>query len=451
MSKKIKNFIKLENNFNKRRKMNDKFERGEIYADNLGIFSVLPEPIILNIFSFLDFDVKYVRLTCKLFYRLGCQWWKQTLPSTHFLPYYVNIRKGKTYVPHTLILPYNILYLESLLNYIKELNLKGLEIKNCENYSSSVIKSILINSPPTLTHISIPTIYYENIKYLPPKLETLTSAQLHLFTIQTILNLPKNINISEKNTFESVINYAIRNDYQNLFLELLKKGADINKPDISNTTPLVNSIHRKRFEMTKTLLENGASVKIHCEIHSNIINCAILTKSIMLMDLLIQYGANIKEDNSAFLKSAIFIKDEDMIDYLVKKGVYIPPNVFHMILHSSIGNKYHHLLSLLENGANPNFIENNLSSLYIACMSGDPDIVSLLLLNNADVNVGDVMNKETPLHISVKKKFFTISFLLLLNRADVYLKNIYGKTPLDIAVSNANPPFIILLKAYLTK
>ena len=69
--------------------------------------------------------------------------------------------------------------------------------------------------------------------------------------------------------------------------------------------------------------------------------------------------------------------------------------------------------------------------LHFAVRGKNVADVGLLLKNNADANIQDIQ-RITPLHISLDHGFSNISQLLIDSGCNRKLKNVKGKTPLDL-------------------
>ena len=81
------------------------------------------------------------------------------------------------------------------------------------------------------------------------------------------------------------------------------------------------------------------------------------------------------------------------------------------------------------------------ATLHTAAISGDFDIVQLLLANGADVNVKTVGGSypgQTPLHATAYAGHIEIAELLLAYGADVYATDRYGYTPLRRTVDQGH-------------
>merc|ERR1711964_936094 len=116
--------------------------------------------------------------------------------------------------------------------------------------------------------------------------------------------------------------------------------------------------------------------------------------------------------------------------------------------------------------------EKNHTPLAVALKNGNPEIILLLIQNNADQNNSlikiikngnielmkyiltntyqtkpEIVNQknkqwETPLMVALKNNNFTISRMLVRFGADVNLKSVNGQTPIEFALQNGNDELV---------
>ena len=79
--------------------------------------------------------------------------------------------------------------------------------------------------------------------------------------------------------------------------------------------------------------------------------------------------------------------------------------------------------------------EAGYSALHYAARSGNVDICSYLLQNQADVNVTNV-GGDTPLHRAAYIGHMELCLLLLQYKADIIAANMDGHSPLHRAAAN---------------
>ena len=147
-----------------------------------------------------------------------------------------------------------------------------------------------------------------------------------------------------------------------------------------------------------------------------------------------------------------------------------------LLIISKKGDKEKLLELLSSNQININFQnENGWSALHYSCDEGNLKIVDILIKSKIDLNL-KTNEKKTPLHIAVLRGYFDISKLLIENGANintrdneknlpvhicasqghdellnfileknstgVKVKNLYGKTPLDLAIKESTKEII---------
>jgi len=77
------------------------------------------------------------------------------------------------------------------------------------------------------------------------------------------------------------------------------------------------------------------------------------------------------------------------------------------------------------------------TSLDFAAIAGQAEVVELLIEKGADVNAKEDMHGWTPLHRAASEGHKDVAVLLIENGAKVSAKDNEGKTPLDVAKSEA--------------
>ena len=75
-----------------------------------------------------------------------------------------------------------------------------------------------------------------------------------------------------------------------------------------------------------------------------------------------------------------------------------------------------------------------ITPIYQAAFFGKTEVVQLLLLNGANVNIKDTRKGWTPLHCAIAEGHSKIIELLVDNGADLNANNKIGRTPLDFAL-----------------
>jgi ankyrin repeat protein len=272
---------------------------------------------------------------------------------------------------------------------------------------------------------------------------TLIWLSLYLLSTMTLAGCGE-FNISDAGMFDDV------NDLQ----ARVAQGEDINFQDMYGDTPLINSVFFGNLENVQYLLENGANVQLkNYDGNNSILVWPILDKDDdeAILKLLLQYGANINEKDSANetpLHIAILFGRNKHVSMLVDNGVDVnvkgvngmTPVAY--VMESKVSeNSISMLQKLIDGGADLNIkdIENQESPLDDAVYYGKPEFVRILLENGADPNIRDRFG-ETPIFEVCKLKLDTgtqIIDLLLDYGADINARDLEGDR-VDVLTDCAN-------------
>jgi ankyrin repeat protein len=168
---------------------------------------------------------------------------------------------------------------------------------------------------------------------------------------------------------------------------LIMIGADLDRPDEFGQTPLIHSVSRKQYWLTKLLIFSGANVEFKDK--------ATITSP---------------------LGVAIYQGDIELIKFL------------------------------LEHKADPNRIATGVLPLRIALKNKRIDIAKLLLEYGADPNKRDTVGMTPLLYESRWGNVNTVDFLIS-NKADVNVASNNNETPVYYAVANGKKDILISLLA----
>jgi ankyrin repeat protein len=278
-------------------------------------------------------------------------------------------------------------------------------------------------------------------------------------------------------------------DVPNLTLLLLKHGAEVDRRDHANMTPLHLAAKWAQLGVARILLEHGADANARGKYGSTPL-CMLLPQNrfkdeedvLDLVLLLLKYGAEVNSQNTSTtipLHLAIRWNLWEPVGILLGHGA--DPNAadidgktsLHVVLDNRIEDVPKHTLLLLKHGAEVDRRDkHNQTPLHVAlerdhfasaqillehgadanakrndgmiplCMllqqhrSDDKDkvlnLAVLLLKHGAEVNNRDTYNL-TPLHMAIRWGLFKLVGIFLEHCADANAKNNDGKTPLHIA------------------
>ncbi|KAK9118097.1 hypothetical protein Scep_016190 [Stephania cephalantha] len=139
---------------------------------------------------------------------------------------------------------------------------------------------------------------------------------------------------------------------------------------------------------------------------------------------------------------------EDITLFLIELDgvdINIPDKFGNTPLFEAIKNGHDRVASLLTKHGASLDIDDGGNCLCLAVAKGDSDFLKRLLSNGVDPNSRDY-DHRTPLHVAAAEGLYLMAKLLLEAGASVFLKDRWGRTPLDEARSSGNNKLIELLE-----
>ena len=228
---------------------------------------------------------------------------------------------------------------------------------------------------------------------------------------QTPLHILSESVINDKDDVYHVLDHA---------LLLLKHGAEVNRQDKDKETPLHLAIRWDWLELAGILLEYGADANAENDQGKTPLHILSQSES--------QHESNVLDQALLLLRHGAEVDKRD--------------NANQTPLHLTVRKNWFRLSRiLLEHGADP-IGENDegQTSLHIlseSVIDNEDDVhhvldhASLLLKHGAQVNRRD-KDKETPLHLAIRRNWFELAEILLEYGADANAENNQGMTSLHI-------------------
>ncbi|KAK9106580.1 hypothetical protein Syun_022591 [Stephania yunnanensis] len=139
---------------------------------------------------------------------------------------------------------------------------------------------------------------------------------------------------------------------------------------------------------------------------------------------------------------------EDITLFLIELDgvdINIPDKFGNTPLFEAIKNGHDRVASLLTKHGASLDIDDGGNCLCLAVAKGDSDFLKRLLSNGVDPNSRDY-DHRTPLHVAAAEGLYLMAKLLLEAGASVFLKDRWGRTPLDEARSSGNNKLTELLE-----
>ncbi|KAL7287521.1 hypothetical protein TKK_0018352 [Trichogramma kaykai] len=335
--------------------------------------------------------------------------------------------------------------------------------------------------------------YVELIELLPQKGHSKEA-------IEVFLNYGADPNIIDRNDKTPLIRAIASSDYQTASL-LLIKGAEPNRPSVHGETPLQTAIYFHNLECVELLLKNGADPKIQRSDGKSPLLIALEDYNFEIIEVLLKYNVDlnisyqdrktilensvilvryrrsimlksllecgfdpsvIDDDRKTALHYAVYQSDEEMIEVLVK---YCNPNILdidgYAPLHLAVDQEHIGVIEvLLKSGVDPDVLDGNEYDMEMREYQRDVMQILLKHANISEVN----LNRQSILHlvidsclrvplsdasVDVKDEIgIEMVEILLKSGANVDAEDIWGQSPLFIAVTHLNYDVVKLLLEY---
>lgn len=254
--------------------------------------------------------------------------------------------------------------------------------------------------------------------------------------------------------------YAVREDCLECVKNLLAAGADINKPDPDNISPLILALINMRFDIAKYLVEQGADVNqwdywgrtpLYAAADTNILPMSQrgdlppvqLTTGLEVARMLLERGA----DPNYYLKLPPLPR-EIAYDRAGDNGVLTTGAT--PLVRAAYGADIDMMKLLLDNGADMTLANiNGVTPLIAMSNKGGSrgrnknevtvtQGLEVLIQRGANINQqgGDV--GETPLHTAARSNWLQVVEYIAAHGGDLQAKDSRGLIPLDYATGKAD-------------
>ena len=223
---------------------------------------------------------------------------------------------------------------------------------------------------------------------------------------------------------------------------LLDAGADIDGlTNVACEPPLFLAVEVRSAKLCQFLLEKGANVHSQGLIQQTCLHVASHTGNRDIVEVLLQYGADINALQSG--RNALYCaarkEHQGVVDVLLNFGASAEAKVIQQAqaLHGACRKGHTRTVRrLLQYGVDIEVVDVNQSTaLHIAVQKGNKKMVRLLFEHGARIEVSDV-GHLTALHHAVAQGQYDMMMLLLDHGADIEARRIDGCTPLALAALN---------------
>lgn len=266
---------------------------------------------------------------------------------------------------------------------------------------------------------------------------------------------------AEKMTLDEELFLAVRSLNYVKAKHLLEAGANVNAVGDTGLTPLLVMGGKtcgfkkltcdRRFELivrvASLLVENGADVNVKNKYGWSVINLAIRAGNKELVKLLAQRGASLEDCDSRTVLAAVEKNDCELLKIISELGLSLntSQDIEYRISKSPLGmafmveNPADMVQCLLDLGANPAAVDKyGQNALMYASSFRDVRPLKVILAKhkNIDVNLAD-NDGSTALQNAAENACTENVKILLAAGADIDIKDIFGYTPLLLALGDS--------------
>lgn len=250
--------------------------------------------------------------------------------------------------------------------------------------------------------------------------------------------------INQINNYDgSPLNYAIKNNYDDIANLLINNRANVNCVATNQESALMFAVKKNNLAMVEKLIENQANINHESsQCRTTPLILAIRNKNENISKYLLNAKAEVNSsDNSSALMGAVYWSNFNMVKELIDRGAdinyksefnYNTPLITSLRLGGRIETDIVELL--INRGADVNHVNDQEdSALALAIYKKKLGIVKLLLDKKANVNCIN-KDKDSALTLAARVGDLNIVKLLLDKKADVNYINGNQDSPLTLAI-----------------
>ena len=257
----------------------------------------------------------------------------------------------------------------------------------------------------------------------------------------------------------------IQNGDRKAALDMIRSGADVNEAQPDGTRPVHWAVYRVDYELMEALLAKKAKADVRNELGSTPLTEAVKLGDARLVKMLLDAGSGpegANDDGQSALMLAIKNGDLTVVQMLVNAGANV--NTVEKVQEqtplmwaaSANQNAEEMVKLLISKGANVKIRAKSmdwpaqmtsepraqyhsyggLTPLHYAARNGCYYCIEALVGAGADVNVPNILEGITPLMTALDSSHNDVAKLLLDRGANPKVWDVYGRTPLYIAVDH---------------
>ncbi|VDH98827.1 Hypothetical predicted protein [Mytilus galloprovincialis] len=282
----------------------------------------------------------------------------------------------------------------------------------------------------------------------------MASQQGHIEIVQLLLE--KRVNLHKcRDDGQSPLFIACQHGNTEIVNILLDKTADVNKCQSDGDSPLYTACKFCHDDIVVSLLQHNADINLTNNIGGSPLFIACQKGYTSVVTILLLYNADPEVCTNAGASPLLIASSKghtNIVKMLLEVKADTNKCAGEGISPLFIACKEGHedtVKILAESNADINMCsQNDMTPLYLSCQKGYFNIVKLLLNKHANVNIA-MANGSTPLFASCREGNVKVVEELLKNGAAMN-SNMYGISPLDIALYKGHSNILHLLNKYVT-
>lgn len=282
-----------------------------------------------------------------------------------------------------------------------------------------------------------------------PYLLNLLIRRGHLNIFKELYSSSVDINMIFRNGDGTFLINAVSSNNIDIVKYLISKGADINiKDQVSEDYALSNAVRNKNIEIFNYLVSKGAKLNMKSRMQRTILDEAIESKSLKMIDLVLSHIDVNNEDSHYTFENNCKYESLSIIKKFIEKGIDLNRN-FYAIRNALTYNRFDIAQLLINSGLDVNgYKKLDAYPLSSSVVSQKNNIkkINFLIKNGINLDAEDKYGRTTIFHAIYKDDLEMIK-LLVANNADYNYISKFYRTPLDNAIYNKKEKIIKYLKS----
>lgn len=243
--------------------------------------------------------------------------------------------------------------------------------------------------------------------------------------------------------------------YMEVVNSLLEAKANVNIGTIEGETPLHLAVKSKSLELVNKLIEKGAKVDVdHAVTLSTPLHIGAVFASLEVIKALVEKGAQVNKQN-VYGRTPLILAVEnqrggEIVKFIMSAGAdvkYADMDGMTAMHRAILKGNSEAAKILLEDpdSANVQDIHGRTPLHYAANFAMDPEVFRLLIHKNSYVNAVDDKGR-TPLHLAAKYENMREVRILLASGAEPNQEDRQGNTPCGLAGGKKSPIYLLLVE-----